>query len=214
MYVLYYIYRPYQIVLLDEIEKAHIEVTNVLLQVFDEGHLTDSHGRKVDFRNTIIIMTSNLGTRGEGGINFAEVESAGAQNELILQGVRNHFAPEFINRIDEVVCFRPLGWDDMKPIMTLQLNGIQDLLTDRQVHVTYSEDLVEWLCKKGYDPTYGARPLKRAVQNYVLNPLSQAILKGDVLDGSTVSLSVTEDQEAVEISVVAQHSEEKNVLEQ
>ncbi len=121
------------------------------------------------------------------------------QEALILESVKTHFPPEFVNRIDEVVCFRSLGWNDMRPIMQLQLNGVQNLLSDRQITLKYNEQTIAWLCQKGFDPAYGARPLKRAIQNEVLHPLSQAILRGDVKDGSTVELKIIQDAVTFEI---------------
>jgi ATP-dependent Clp protease ATP-binding subunit ClpB len=195
--------RPYQIVLLDEIEKAQVHVTNVLLQVFDEGHLTDSHGRKVDFRNTILIMTSNLGARAA-----AEMHSIDAAEAVALEAVRAHFPPEFINRIDELVTFRGLGWDDMLPIMRNQINGVQSLLDDKSLTMEVDDDACLWLAEKGFDPTYGARPLKRALQAHLLNPLSAIILKGELLDGSALHVRLGDDELLFDITAGSNESSE------
>jgi len=200
--------RPYQIVLLDEIEKAHREVTNILLQVFDEGHLTDSQGRRVDFRNTIIIMTSNLGSHLSESM-FADVDANAndtststalttqkATEHIMTEAMRAHFSPEFINRIDEVVMFRRLTWEDMKPIAQLEIAKIQRLLSSQERRLSFSvEDAAcHWIIERGYDPMYGARPLRRALQTHVLNPLSKQILQGDIIDGSSIELQLHNDK--------------------
>jgi len=162
--------RPYQVVLLDEVEKAHREVMNILLQVFDEGHLTDSQGRKVDFRNTIIIMTSNLGAAE------TEAEFTEEQNEAVMKrAMQRHFSPEFLNRVDSAVFFKRLKLEDMVPIVDIQLHNVQKLLRDRRVRVVVSDEAKSWLARTGHDPVYGARPLKRTVHNHILEPLSRMI---------------------------------------
>lgn len=192
--------RPYQIVLLDETEKAHREVMNVLLQVLDEGHLTDSQGRKVDFRNTIIIMTSNLGV--------AQVEAAGvtdteSEQAVMMAAVRSHFPPEFINRLDDVVAFKRLRPTDMLPIVNIQLKHVRSLLSDRRITLNISDKAMEWLATIGYDPAYGARPLKRVIHNHLLNPLSKAILKGEVFDNSILTVDLASDEKALSLSCTA-----------
>ncbi len=178
--------RPYQVILFDEVEKAHGDVFNVLLQVLDDGRLTDGQGRTVDFTNTIIILTSNLGSQfiaslGEG----EEVEKVEPQ---VMEIVRSHFRPEFLNRLDEIILFHRLGQDQMGPIVELQVTRVAKLLVDRKVTLTLTAAARAWLGRVGYDPVYGARPLKRAVQRYLQDPLADMILRGDVPDGVTIKV--------------------------
>lgn len=185
--------RPYQVILLDEAEKAHREVSNLLLQVFDEGHLTDSHGRKVDFRNTIIIMTSNLGAQNIA--RFLDTTGAEAADKEMLdsigmEAVRNHFPPEFINRLDQVVLFNRLNPSAMAPIVDLQMRAMQKLVADKRIELRLDPAAREWLATNSYDPRYGARPLKRAMATFILNPLSQSILSGQVKDGDLVRIDL------------------------
>ena len=179
--------RPYQVILLDECEKAAREVSNVLLQVFDEGFLTDGQGRKTDFRNTIIIMTSNLGAQAsyESGLEgAAEIEG------VMLAAVRHHFPPEFINRLDDMIVFNRLSPESMPRIVDIQMKGVEKLLRDQRVEVKLSPKGKEWLARKGHDSVYGARPLKRIIYKYVLNPLATKILANQVREGSVVELRV------------------------
>ncbi len=176
--------RPYQVVLFDEVEKAHSDVFNVLLQVLDDGRLTDGQGRTVDFTNTLIILTSNLGSQFIASLGEGEdVESVEPQ---VMDIVRAHFRPEFLNRLDEIILFHRLGQDHMGPIVDIQVARVGKLLADRKVTLDLTDAARAWLGRVGYDPVYGARPLKRAVQKYLQDPLADKILRGDVLDGSTI----------------------------
>jgi ATP-dependent Clp protease ATP-binding subunit ClpB len=178
--------RPYQVVLFDEVEKAHPDVFNVLLQVLDDGRLTDGQGRVVDFANTLIILTSNLGSQYLANLDEGQgVESVEPQ---VMEVVRGHFRPEFLNRLDEIILFHRLGQEHMAPIVTIQLARVQKLLADRKVTLELTAGALAWLGRVGYDPVYGARPLKRAVQRYVADPLAEMILAGEVPDGSTVKI--------------------------
>ncbi len=176
--------RPYQVVLFDEVEKAHADVFNVLLQVLDDGRLTDGQGRTVDFTNTIIIMTSNLGSQFLAGLG--EDESAETVEPQVMEVVRAHFRPEFLNRLDEIILFHRLGTAHMGPIVDIQVERLQKLLEDRKIAIDLTPKAREWLGRVGYDPVYGARPLKRAVQKYLQDPLADAILSGQVKDGDVV----------------------------
>jgi ATP-dependent Clp protease ATP-binding subunit ClpB len=176
--------RPYQVVLFDEVEKAHNDVFNILLQVLDDGRLTDGQGRTVDFSNTLIILTSNLGSQYLSQVaEDAEVSSVEPQ---VMEIVRGHFRPEFLNRLDEIILFHRLGQQHMGPIVDIQVARVQRLLADRKVTLELSDAARAWLGRVGYDPVYGARPLKRAVQKYLQDPLADLILRGTVRDGSTV----------------------------
>ncbi|WOH83092.1 ATP-dependent chaperone ClpB [Bradyrhizobium sp. BEA-2-5] len=181
--------RPYQVVLFDEIEKAHPDVFNVLLQVLDDGRLTDGQGRTVDFRNTLIIMTSNIGA--EYLVNQPEGQSTGAVREQVMNMVRAHFRPEFLNRIDEIILFHRLQKSDMGRIVEIQFSRLRKLLEDRKIELELDPKARDWLAEKGWDPAYGARPLKRVIQRSVQDPLAEMILSGDVRDGSEVKLSAT-----------------------
>jgi ATP-dependent Clp protease ATP-binding subunit ClpB len=178
--------RPYQVVLFDEVEKAHSDVFNILLQVLDDGRLTDGQGRTVDFTNTIIILTSNLGSQYLTGLSDGQkVEDVEPQ---VMEVVRGHFRPEFLNRLDEIILFHRLAAEHMGPIVDIQLDRVRKLLADRKVALELTDGARAWLGRVGYDPVYGARPLKRAVQRYLQDPLADAILRGDVPDGSTVKV--------------------------
>ena len=176
--------RPYQVVLFDEVEKAHSDVFNVLLQVLDDGRLTDGQGRTVDFTNTLIILTSNLGSQFIASLGEGEdVESVEPQ---VMDVVRAHFRPEFLNRLDEIILFHRLGANHMGPIVDIQVGRVGKLLADRKVTLDLTDAARAWLGRVGYDPVYGARPLKRAVQKYLQDPLADKILRGDVHDGTTI----------------------------
>ncbi|MCJ1962491.1 ATP-dependent chaperone ClpB [Novosphingobium mangrovi (ex Hu et al. 2023)] len=178
--------RPYQVVLFDEVEKAHPDVFNVLLQVLDDGRLTDGQGRQVDFTNTLIILTSNLGSQFLTQIEDGkDVESVEPQ---VMEVVRGHFRPEFLNRLDEVIMFHRLGQDHMGPIVDIQVARVQKLLKDRKIVLDLSDAAKAWLGRVGYDPVYGARPLKRAVQKYLQDPLAEKLLAGDIPDGSQLAI--------------------------
>jgi ATP-dependent Clp protease ATP-binding subunit ClpB len=176
--------RPYQVILFDEVEKAHGDVFNVLLQVLDDGRLTDGQGRTVDFTNTLIILTSNLGSQFIA--NLPDEQSVESVEPQVMEIVRGHFRPEFLNRLDEIVLFNRLSAANMAPIVDIQVARVQKLLADRKVTLDLTDAARAWLGRVGYDPVYGARPLKRAVQKYLQDPLADAILRGEVPDGSTV----------------------------
>ncbi|WP_201830767.1 ATP-dependent chaperone ClpB [Microvirga zambiensis] len=176
--------RPYQVVLFDEIEKAHPDVFNVLLQVLDDGRLTDGQGRTVDFRNTLIIMTSNLGA--EYLVNQPEGQDTDAVRDEVMGVVRSHFRPEFLNRVDEIILFHRLKRSEMGAIVDIQMRRLQKLLEDRKIVLQLDEGARNWLADKGYDPAYGARPLKRVIQKHVQDPLAELILAGEIRDGETV----------------------------
>jgi ATP-dependent Clp protease ATP-binding subunit ClpB len=185
--------RPYSVLLFDEIEKAHADVFNVLLQILDEGRLTDSQGRLIDFRNTVIIMTSNLGSAaiveagdvGPAGWGLVETE--------VLGHLRAHFRPEFLNRVDDVVVFRPLTRDDIARIVELQLDRLAELLAERKLHLEVTAEARTFLAEQGYDPIYGARPLKRVIQAQIQNPLALHVLEGLFGEGDTVVVERGED---------------------
>ncbi|WP_298985396.1 ATP-dependent chaperone ClpB [uncultured Roseibium sp.] len=184
--------RPYQVVLFDEIEKAHGDVFNVLLQVLDDGRLTDGQGRTVDFRNTLIIMTSNLGA--EYLVNQPEGQDTDAVRDEVMGAVRSHFRPEFLNRLDEIVLFHRLQRSQMADIVKIQLERLRSLLSDRKITLNLDDGALGWLAQKGYDPAYGARPLKRIIQKDVQDPLAERLLSGDILDGQTVDVSAGADR--------------------
>ncbi|WP_454278881.1 ATP-dependent chaperone ClpB [Sphingomonas sp. Marseille-Q8236] len=178
--------RPYQVVLFDEVEKAHGDVFNVLLQVLDDGRLTDGQGRTVDFSNTLIILTSNLGSQYLANVEDGQsVESVEPQ---VMEIVRGHFRPEFLNRLDEIILFHRLGQSHMGPIVDIQVGRVAKLLADRKISLHLTDAAREWLGRVGYDPVYGARPLRRAVQRHLQDPLAEEILRGNVKDGATVTV--------------------------
>ena len=178
--------RPYQVVLFDEVEKAHPDVFNVLLQVLDDGRLTDGQGRVVDFTNTLIILTSNLGSQFLANLEDGQ-DVAGVEPQ-VMEIVRGHFRPEFLNRLDEIVLFHRLGQEHMAPIVEIQVARVAKLLKDRKITLDLSDAAKRWLGRVGYDPVYGARPLKRAVQRYLQDPLAEKLLAGEVPDGSAVRI--------------------------
>ena len=180
--------RPYQVILFDEIEKAHPDVFNVLLQVLDDGRLTDGQGRTVDFRNTIIILTSNIGA--EFLVNQKEGEDSDAVADLVMAEVRQKFRPEFLNRLDDIILFHRLQRSDMGKIVDIQMSRLQKLLADRKITIELDDQGRSWLANRGYDPAYGARPLKRIIQRHVQNPLADQILAGRIKDGETVKITV------------------------
>ncbi|HEV7254152.1 MAG TPA: ATP-dependent chaperone ClpB [Mesorhizobium sp.] len=184
--------RPYQVVLFDEIEKAHPDVFNVLLQVLDDGRLTDGQGRTVDFRNTLIIMTSNLGA--EYLVALGEDQDVDAARDAVMGVVRASFRPEFLNRVDEVILFHRLRRQDMGEIVRIQLGRLETLLAERKITIDLDEEAVQWLANKGFDPAYGARPLKRVIQKELQDPLAEKILMGEILDGATVKVTAGSDR--------------------
>jgi ATP-dependent Clp protease ATP-binding subunit ClpB len=173
--------RPYSVVLFDEIEKAHGDVFNVLLQLLDDGRLTDGHGRTVDFRNTVIIMTSNLGSH-----LFGEEQDAKRLRTEIMNVLRQSLRPEFLNRIDEIVVFKPLGREEIGRIVSIQIAHLMKRLADKRITLTLTPAAAELLAREGYDPVYGARPLKRTIQRLVQDPLALKLLEGVFKDGDTV----------------------------
>ncbi len=178
-------------ILFDEVEKAHPDVFNVLLQVLDDGRLTDGQGRTVDFRNTLIIMTSNLGseflsTQGEG-------EETATVRHLVMDVVRKHFRPEFLNRIDEIILFKRLGREQMDGIVRIQLQRVDKLLESRRMAIALDPAAMHWLGQRGYDPVYGARPLKRVIQKELMDPIAKKLLAGDLADGAIIQVGAGED---------------------
>jgi ATP-dependent Clp protease ATP-binding subunit ClpB len=175
--------RPYSVILFDEIEKAHPDVFNILLQILDDGRLTDSQGRTVDFRNTVIIMTSNIGSTyilEHAGADWALVETQ------VTQAMRSHFKPEFLNRVDDIIIFRPLGTEQIEHIVGLQLQRFEKLLADRKLTLELTPGARHTLAEEGYDPAFGARPLKRAIQRLIQNPLALQILEGKFQEGDHI----------------------------
>jgi ATP-dependent Clp protease ATP-binding subunit ClpB len=183
--------KPYSVILLDEVEKAHPDVFNILLQVLDDGRLTDGHGRTVDFRNTVIIMTSNLGSQRiqemAGENDYEKMKDA------VMEIVGQHFRPEFINRVDESVVFHPLGMAQIRVITRLQVEILRQRLQDRDLDLKLTEEALDKLGEAGFDPVYGARPLKRAVQQRLENPLAQQLLEGRFMPGDLISVDVEGD---------------------
>ena len=179
--------RPYQVVLFDEVEKAHPDVFNVLLQVLDDGRLTDGQGRTVDFSNTLIILTSNLGSQYLAGMT--EDQKVKDVEPQVMEVVRGHFRPEFLNRLDEIILFHRLGEEHMAPIVDIQVARVAKLLKDRKITIDLTDSARKWLGRVGYDPVYGARPLKRAIQRYLQDALADKLLRGEVPDGSTVHVT-------------------------
>jgi ATP-dependent Clp protease ATP-binding subunit ClpB len=177
--------RPYSVVLFDEIEKAHPDVFNVLLQILDDGRLTDSKGRTVDFKNTVLIMTSNLGSR--------EIQSAALVDtpikEMVMDVLRGHFKPEFLNRVDDIVVFTQLARDQIAQIIDVQLEKLRKNLGERGISIVLEDSAKELLVAEGYDPTYGARPLKRAIQTLIQNPLAIKLLNGEIRSGQTIHVA-------------------------
>jgi ATP-dependent Clp protease ATP-binding subunit ClpB len=190
--------RPYQVVLFDEVEKAHSDVFNVLLQVLDDGRLTDGQGRVVDFSNTLIILTSNLGSQYLAGL--ADGEEVASVEPQVMDVVRAHFRPEFLNRLDEIILFHRLGQEHMAPIVTIQVGRVQKLLADRKITIDLTDAALRWLGRVGYDPVYGARPLKRAVQRYLQDPLAEMLLEGKLPDGSTLRIDEGDGKLAMQVA--------------
>ena len=194
--------RPYQVILFDEVEKAHHDVFNILLQVLDDGRLTDGQGRTVDFRNTLIILTSNLGAEHLAAL--LEGQPAEAAREQVMEVVRRAFRPEFLNRLDEIILFNRLGRNEMKRIVDIQLQYLERLLAERKISLEVDEDAKAWLADTGYDPVYGARPLKRVIQRQLQNPLAKMLLAGALKDGETVQVSVQDGQLIINATKLAQ----------
>ena len=199
--------RPYQVVLFDEIEKAHPDVFNVLLQVLDDGRLTDGQGRTVDFRNVLIVMTSNLGS--EFLASQGEGEDVKAVEKQVMGVVRGHFRPEFLNRVDEIILFHRLRREDMGRIVDIQFKRLQKLLEDRKVTLSLDAKGRQWLADKGYDPMYGARPLKRVIQKWVQDPLAKSVLAGEIVDGATIKVGARDGALTIDGHVVGRSGEEE-----
>jgi ATP-dependent Clp protease ATP-binding subunit ClpB len=180
--------RPYSVVLLDEVEKAHPRVFDTLLQVLDDGRLTDGQGRTVDFRNVILIMTSNLGSSALMDPLLEET----AKRDQVLAAIRNHFKPEFLNRLDEIVIFHALEHEHLKAIVTVQLRHLERRMEARRLRLDVDDAAKSWLADRGFDPVYGARPLRRLIQSSIGDPLSRDLLEGKVTDGDTVKVGVTD----------------------
>jgi ATP-dependent Clp protease ATP-binding subunit ClpB len=179
--------RPYSVILFDEIEKAHQDVFNILLQILDDGRLTDSQGRTVDFRNTVVIMTSNIGSH----VILERGQTGWEQVEAVVTGMmREHFRPEFLNRVDDIIVFRPLGQAELDRIIELQLARVEQLLADRKLTIDITPEAKRVIATEGYDPAFGARPLKRAIQRLVQNPLAMAVLEGKFVDGDRIVVTV------------------------
>jgi ATP-dependent Clp protease ATP-binding subunit ClpB len=190
--------RPYSVVLLDEVEKAHPEVFDILLQVLDDGRLTDGQGRTVDFRNVVLILTSNLGSTFlvDPGLDQEK------KHEAVMNVVRSHFKPEFLNRLDEVVMFDALGTEELSHIVELQVAALAKRLSVRRITLDVTPAAREWLTLTGYDPAYGARPLRRLVQSAIGDQLARMLLAGEVLDGSTVRVDAEGSTDTLRLSVV------------
>jgi ATP-dependent Clp protease ATP-binding subunit ClpC len=192
--------RPYRVILFDEIEKAHPEVWNALLQILDDGRLTDGQGNVVDFRNTVLIMTSNLGTefvRRSGSLGFLQRAASDSEREAeekIQNALKSTFRPEFLNRIDEIIMFSPLGVEEMEQIVDLQMAEVRERLNEYGIEIEITPQARKWLAEVGYDPSFGARPLKRAIQKYIESPLSVEILSGKFKDGGKVIADLEENR--------------------
>ena len=195
--------KPYSVVLFDEIEKAHSDVFNIFLQILDEGRLTDGQGKTVDFRNTLVLMTSNIGSKfiEEAGLEATMDESKGQAREVwerqhekvqdsVRQELRNHFRPEFLNRVDDIVLFRNLTREQIKNIVDVQLENLQKRLAEKNMSIELDDKVRDVLAQKGYDPAFGARPLKRAMQKYIHDPFSMKILQGEFSDGDQVKVNL------------------------
>ena len=202
--------KPYAVILLDEIEKAHPDVFNILLQVLDDGILTDSLGRKVDFRNTIIIMTSNIGSRqlkefgqGVGFTTTAKVAQADTNAKSVVENaLKRAFAPEFLNRIDDVIVFNSLQKEDIFQIIDIELKELFGRLLLMGYQIQLTENAKEFIAEKGFDPNFGARPLNRAIQKYLEDPIAEEILKGDLKEGDTLEVDFVKDAEEVVVKVI------------
>jgi len=187
--------RPYSVVLFDEIEKAHPDVFNVLLQILDDGRLTDGQGRTVDFRNTVLILTSNIGSQHIVELGEAERDE---MERRVMDALRSHFKPEFLNRVDDVILYHQLGRDQIHRIVDIQLERVKELLTDRRIELSFTDEAKDLMSEKGYDPAYGARPLKRVIQRMVQDPLAVRILEGDFPEGSQIEVDARLSGDALE----------------
>jgi ATP-dependent Clp protease ATP-binding subunit ClpC len=212
--------KPYSVVLLDEIEKAHPDVFNLLLQVLDDGYITDSLGRKIDFRNTIIMMTSNIGSRqlkefGQGvGFNTSARSASVEANakSVIENALRKAFAPEFLNRIDDVIMFNSLSKEDIHKIIDIELNHLIKRMEELNYKIKVGEDAKDFIAEKGYDSNYGARPLKRAIQKYLEDPLAEEIIKSKLSEGDSIEVGF--DKEKSEITINITRAKKKKTKEE
>ena len=192
--------RPFRVVLFDEIEKAHPEIFGILLQILEDGRLTDGHGRTVDFRNTIIVMTSNLGTGQADREPLGFLQDAASESNAVRRrssiedALKRTFRPEFLNRIDEIVIFDELTQDQIQQIVDLMIGEVEARLSEHEVTVSLTPEAKEWLAREGYDPVYGARPLRRAIQRHVENPLSRQVLSGELSPGDHVVIGAGDDE--------------------
>ncbi|RIB19966.1 AAA ATPase domain-containing protein [Gigaspora rosea] len=217
--------RPYSVVLFDEVEKAHVQVLNILLQVLDDGRLTDGQGRHVDFSNTVIILTSNLGYYHLQGLTTDNINDS--VKEAVMSDVKRHFRPEFLNRLDDIIIFTPLGRKHIKKIVEVQLKGLNDRLQERRITLSLDDSAQEWLAENGYDPVYGARPLNRLIKHKLLNPLSRLLIDGGVRNGETAYVTTIDGMDIIvrrnhdignydnenEIEMAIDQNEEDNRLE-
>jgi ATP-dependent Clp protease ATP-binding subunit ClpC len=209
--------KPYSVVLLDEIEKAHPDVFNLLLQVLDDGQLTDSLGRKVDFKNTIIIMTSNIGSRqlkdfgeGVGFSTSSKKEQADEHAKSVIENaLKKAFAPEFLNRIDDIVIFNSLSKEDINKIIDLELKDLYDRVVELGYQIKLSKDAKDYISDKGFDSNFGARPLKRAIQKYIEDPLAEEIVKSNIAEGDTIELTYKKDDSALTVKVTKAKGKKK-----
>ncbi|MFI5103433.1 MAG: AAA family ATPase, partial [Terriglobales bacterium] len=201
--------RPYCVILFDEIEKAHPDVFNVMLQIMDDGRLTDSKGRTVDFKNAVIIMTSNLGASCLQAEGLASPEAFAEATEHVLEALRQHFRPEFLNRVDDIIVFSPLGEEQLTHIIELRLDDLRKLLADRKITIELTPAAKELLFVEGYDRAYGARPLKRAIQKMIQDPLALKILEGEVLHGDHVVVDADVPKRKMKFTVSARAGAEK-----
>ncbi|HEX2055396.1 MAG TPA: AAA family ATPase, partial [Nitrospiraceae bacterium] len=193
---------PFSVILFDEIEKAHHDVFNILLQVLDDGRLTDSQGRTVDFKNTVLIMTSNIGSQ-----QIFESQQAGASYDqmrsVVTAELRAHFRPEFLNRVDEIVVFHPLAEEHLAQIVEIQLERLRKRLDERRITLAVTPTALRSLGRRGYDPTYGARPLKRLIQQEIETPIARMLIKGELRDGETATVDIKDDQTIIVPTVTA-----------
>jgi ATP-dependent Clp protease ATP-binding subunit ClpB len=199
--------KPYSVILFDEIEKAHQDVFNIFLQIMDDGRLTDSHGRTVDFKNCIVIMTSNTGSQYILDTAGADEVSYQRMRDRVLEALRQQFRPEFLNRVDEILVFRALTEEELAKIVEIQVGWLQKRLEDRRIELEFSEEAKELLAKRGYDPVYGARPLRRVIQKTVETPLAKKIMTGDVPDGSRVRVSAEHQEILFQVTAPAEEAE-------
>jgi ATP-dependent Clp protease ATP-binding subunit ClpC len=196
--------KPYSVILFDEVEKAHKDVFTILLQILDDGHVTDSLGRKINFKNTLIILTSNLGVKklqdfGNGiGFSYNSYSNEEAKKQMLMKEMKNFFSPEFLNRLDDTIVFNSLSQEDIKKITDIELKRLVTRLTDMKYSISYDETLVDYLAKIGFDELYGARPLKRAIQDKVEDLLSEEVLTGKLVEGKTYVIKVVDDNVVIQ----------------